>query len=417
MLFLLQVSDTSNSDDTRSLSFTIPADPNRFTNANETILHLSAKVVNADGSNLSETDEVFISVDDATGFFDSSQVQLGNLLLPSFELCPNGSKLMCRFGSAADTRRQIWDPLSGHAYLEDICSSKVDDSLTGCFAMKVRQCQHSKLLNLYARFPSPFLQSVTQLLPPGIPLTLNLRRANDAFVLSTLMGSREKRYKLSITNACIYVRRILLAYETNKSLKSSLSLPNWRLKYVRMSSQVTMIPKGTQVFCEANLLTDYSRRLPQVCYMFLVSQSAYYGAYDRLSTYWETAGAQKMQLSNNGRNLLSQSIKTQFSYEDDGNLNINKSDAVQSFLVAMCSLGHAFAPQKPVPITYANFVLGSFCYVSKLSGCDESGPIKGTISVELTFAKPLQEHTMLVICGEYETTIQSLGNNDFQLEC
>ena len=417
MLFLFQVSDTSNSDVSRTLSFAIPADPIRFTNSNETILHLSAKVVNADGSSLSESDEVFISVDNATGFFTSSQVQLGNLLLPSFELCPNGSKLMNRFGSAAETRRQIWDPLSGYTYLENIYSSKVDASLTGCFVMKIKQCQHSKLLNLYARFPSPFMQSVTQLLPPGVPLTLSLRRASDAFVLSTLESSRDKSYKLSITNACVYVRRILLASVTNQSLKQSLSLPNWGLKYVRLSSQITMIPKGTQVFSGANLLTDYSRRLPQICYIYLVSESAFFGSYDRLSTYWETADAQKIQLFNNGRNLLSQSIKTHFVYNEDDSLNIEKADAIQPFLVAMCSLGHAFAPQKPVPITYTNFVCGAFCYVSKLSGCDESGPINGTISVELTFARPLLESTMLIICGEYETTIKSLGNNDFQLEC
>ncbi len=398
-------SAVGNSDLSRVITFKFEPDNARFTDTSSTVLHLVCRVLCEDGTPLKAEDEVFLGVDDANGLFSSTQVSLGNSKLPIFELAPYGLKLMNIFGSTTNKRKEIWSSLSGKAFLPDVTTSKVDSILKGSFNSKLQQCKESREMTFYLRFPSPFLQSLAQLLPPSIPLTLTLRRATDAFVLSTLPSSREKKYKLSISYAGCYVKRIRLSDCLMNQIMPSLQQPSWSLKYVRLASVVMQVAQGSQGYRGFQLLSDLSTKLPQRIYIFVISQAAFFGSEDRLSQYHETASIEKLQLSSGGMSLLAEPIKTKFEYFDDGTLNPAECDALQAFLCSMTALGLAFDPQSEPVLNYMKYVHGCFTFVSRLSACHANGQLPGSLAIELSFSRPLSEPCMLCLVGEFPSRI------------
>ena len=411
-----KASAVGTSDLSRVLSFQFPSDP-RFTDTSCTVLHMTCRVLCGDGSPLAAEDEVFLSVDDGSGFFSTSQVALGNYVLRAFDLCAYGAQLMNIFGSSCAFRKNTWSPLSGHTYMPPgtFAGSKVDNASKGNFYAKVTQCALSREINIFLRFPSPFLQSLAQLLPPSIPLSLTLRRVPDSFVLSTLASSRANSYKLSITYAACYVKRVRLSDCLMSKIMPSLQYPAWSLKYVRLASSVSQIAQGSQVFRATQLLDDQSPKLPQRVYAFLVSQAAFHGSYDRLSLYHETAALDQIQLTSGGQNLLLEPIKTKFAYADDGDLKAGDSDALQAYLCAMSALNIAFEPRSSPVLSYTSYLMGCFTYIARLSACGGGGPLSGSMAIEISFARPLPEPYMLCLIAEYPSRLTSTPEGGFTM--
>ena len=232
------------------------------------------------------------------------------------------------------------------------------------------------------RIYSDVLMSSRQYLPPGVLLSIHLRRAPEAF--SLLSNKDELSYMMVIKSASVYIRRHRLPDALTKQVLSSIR-GGQSLTFNRLETRLMSIPRTSTMFLWPNLLNGTP--LPNRIYVAFVSHASLYGSQTRHSTYFENLNLATLNLKLNGRDLLVDPIRTKFVASANGEVDTSKSKWNEGLLSVVEVLNQVSDQTSPLRLSSDMYIKGMSIYAIELSMCGEESGNPGNLDLELTFGE------------------------------
>jgi hypothetical protein len=255
--FLVKQTLTQGCNDGATLKFRFPADPDRYTDLNSTLLRLTVGVYlpdgtqpnyehagGGDGEEEEEEEEVvhhqetWLDPEGMHSLFSHVEVLFNDEVVSTMTMYPFTTSLVRHLGMVAPMRTEAWDELDGTHNHQELKTDYLGANIGIEEQSWAAQIRHDK--TLYGRIFSDILTSSRQYLPPGVTLGINLRRAPDRFSLVTNAAAHD--YKLRISAASVYIKRL--------QLRPSLyprGLPGTggrHLTFNRLECRMMAIPQG-----------------------------------------------------------------------------------------------------------------------------------------------------------------------------
>ena len=109
---------------------------------------------------------------------------------------------------------------------------------------------------------------------------------------------------------------------------------------------------------------------------------------------------------------MAEPYKSSFSYDNDGKLEEDKSDALSPF-AGLCRVIGSFAfPRQYVGVSYENYRDGSTIFAVALDHEDTQGVVPGSFDVHIDFGNLTSEALMVILVGEYPKSIAFDSNRN-----
>ena len=354
------------------LSFRVPADPERFTDLNTILLRLELGVVKSDGTAFAAGNKVFLDAGGMHSLFSSCEVRFNDKVVSTMTLYPYTTAVSRYLGSSASVRDGIWDTLDGTWSIQNKKSDMTRQDAQLASTSKHARVQGNAVL--IGRIYSDVLMSSRQYLPPGVTLGIDLRRAPEAF---SLTSHEDIACKAKIQSASIYVQRTLLR-------NSNVPREGMNLTFNRLEARLMSIAEGSGVFRWLNCLNNGP--LPNRIYIGFVAQSSLYGHIRQLSTYFENLNLSSLNMKLNGRDLLVEPIKVRFRRTAQNEVD-DESDGTMGFLSIAEVLNQVGDQTTPLRLSYAYYMRGVTLYAIELNKCGEMGGGSGSLDLELFFGE------------------------------
>ena len=388
-----------------TLSFVVPPDPEAFTDVNATYIEVTLKVLKANGDPLDENDGVFLSPGQLQSLFESCQIFLNDGSLDPTNAYSYGATLTSYFGVSKTAREDVWAELAGMKP-PGYPRSHLQPGDEQAFIPSIQQVAKSQELTLTGRLMSDFMQSCAQLLPPGIKIGVNLRRARDSFSLCSSTKDPTAGYKIEITMASLFLRRVQMSKPMLERTLAGLN-DGCGLAYTRMGCIINQVPaQGVSYRC-GNLFGG--GELPHTLYLLLVNQQAFSGSLNYLGNYFESGHVKSLQVFENGRPVLAQPIRTKYVYDEKDGYTLDKlkSDAKQPFLTMAQAMNGIANSQISAGLKYSEFLTGCIVSCVQLNSCGGTRTSPGFLDVELTMADDAAREPMLLLAfGEFDKNVR-----------
>ncbi len=361
------------------LSFRVPADNDRFTDLNSILLRLELGIRKSNGSDLADTDNVFIDGGGMHSLFSSCDIRFNDDVVSTMSSYPYTAAVSRYLGSTTHARMNIWDNLDGswdwgsRRGKSDLTAAELPDTLMPVVARVGKQS------TVIGRIYSDILMSSRQYLPPGVTLGIDLRRAPEHFGLCSIQG--EGNFKVDIKSASIYVRRLHLRQSITDKVKETVQ-GGASLTFNRLETRTMSIPKSSRIYRWLNCLNN--EPLPNRIYMGFVSQTALYGLLSQASTYFENLNLASISVKLNGRDILVEPIKTTFTKEAGSTVS-GKSDGREGFLTLIEAMNQVTDQTSPMRLDYHNYMHGTTLFAVELGKCGEKSGTTGALDLEFTF--------------------------------
>ena len=388
-----------------TLSFVLPADPEAFTDTSATYISVTFQVVKADGRPLDASDEVFVTPGSLQSLFENCQIFINGGPLEPTSAYSFGATLTSYLGISKTAREDVWAPLAGMTPPKYNSSKILPENATD-FSEQVDKVAMSKEVTLTGRLMSDFMQSCAQLIPPGTKLEVSLRRNPDAFSLCSVSEDQAAMYKIQISTASLFVRRVRLSKPVVERTLASIA-DGGRLAYTRMDCVINQIPARGVSYRVGNLYGG--RELPHTLYLVLANQRAFSGAQNYLANYFESGYLKSLQVFENGRPVLAQPMRTSYKYdpEDGYSLDSDASDATEPFLSMAQAMNGIADSTITAGMDYSTFLDGCIVSCVQLNSCGGKRMGPGYVDVELVLEEKDQREPMLLLAfGEYDKFIR-----------
>ena len=274
----------TNITDATPIQFHIQGSLEEYTDLSQTLLHVRAKVTNPDGSALQDTAQVA-----PTNLFLHTLFSDVDLMLNDRLITPSNNTYNYRamfeslltYGPEAKesqlTSSLFYKDTAGH--MDD--SNPLSQNATNeglkkrhAFTKTSQSVDMMGTLHLDLMFQE-------RLLLGGIDIKLKLNRSKDEF--SLMSSTPESNYKVVITDASLYMRRVKLSPET--ALFHAKTLESQTAKYPirRVEVKTFSIPRGNLSFTRESLILG---QLPKRLVIGCVSNSAFNGDYELNPSSW-----------------------------------------------------------------------------------------------------------------------------------
>ena len=387
--FMVKQTITQGCNDGGVLAFRFPGDPDRFTDLNKTLLRVTVSVTLPNGNYpdfaAANYQSVWLDPEGIHSLFSSVEVKFNDDTVSTMTMYPFTSALVRSLGSTQEFRSSVWDELDGSHEHTELRSSYLNSAITleeEAWALQIRRDKE-----LTGRIYSDVLTSSRQYLPPGVTLTINLRRAPDHFSLVTDRVAND--YRLRISSASVYIKRLQvrpsLLPRALESVRESKCLT-----FNRLECRMLAVPQGSSVFRWQNCLN--SAPIPNRLYVAFVAQESIYGTITRISTYFESLNLYTLNFKLNGRDILVEPIKVTISKNVlDGRLNDDESDARQGYLTLLQVLNHISDQSDTVKMSLVRYMRGYFFYAVELGKCGQKIGGSGSLDIEATFNAALTD--------------------------
>lgn len=367
------------------IPFRIPPDPERFTDLSSALLCVQYQILKKDGNPAAEDDKVFLSPGGIHSMFSSVNVSL-NGEVASITNSYSQVAALCRLlGMSKDVREQVWDEVDGSWPASSVARSHVRGLTDVKFSAPMGQATGVK--QIYGPIFSDILQSTRQLLPPGVSIGIDLRRAVDTFSLLTHKAQGTDTFKLDILSVSLYLRRLKLRPELHNQVVDRIRTSGAVLQYNRLEPRMITTKTSSLVRW---LDCINGAPLPNRLYVALIDQRGYHGNIERIGTYFENFNITSFQAKLSGRDLLVEPMRLEFEKEADGDIDGNKSEAKTAFLALNEVIGGA-EPLSPLRISWKNFILGGTIFALELGKCGEKSGGTGAIDLEFEFGTNNQD--------------------------
>ena len=224
------------------VSFRVPADPERFTDLNRTFIRLELRVTKNDGEALGDEDEPFLDWQGIHSLFIGCDVKFNDTCVSNMSSYPFTAAVARYLGSTRVLREDLWDYLDGCWFLP-VGKPNVSNE-HGDFGRQAALFKNSRTVTLSGRLMSDVFCSARQFLPPGVSISIDLRRAADSFALC----SKDKTgYHVELERASIFLRRVSLQPSFRKIATSSME-SGVHFVFNRLETHIMSVPAKTSVW-------------------------------------------------------------------------------------------------------------------------------------------------------------------------
>ena len=384
---------TTSLDNVSVLEFVIPSSNVDYLDLNDTLLTLKLKIVKKDGSAFKDTDIkpvpenffLYSLFSDVSLQLNDIQIDGGSSIYPfkaSIESLLNfnkesiESKLQCLGFDMSKDNRQKW-------------------------------VGKSDIFEISGALRLDFLNQPKYLIP-GVNIRIRLTRSTDDFALVNKKGDTDPgdgAYKIIITHALLYVRRVKVHPAITKAHTLGLETKNALYPYNRSKTVSFTIPQGSTSYFKDNLFS--SNLLPKLVVIGMVRGAAFSGTLKQDSLWFENFAITSLDLLRDGQSLP---YRRGYSCQDGKNLYTDVY--VRSILQNMNLLN----TNSNSYITYDNFKKGQCLFVFNLTPDfdlqERQIARDSNLRLDLSFNAALSEAINVIAYALYDATLQITSNRD-----
>nr|XP_033788773.1 uncharacterized protein F54H12.2-like [Geotrypetes seraphini] len=259
--------------ETAPLDFYIAGHGEDYIDLNNTLLHLTCKIVKEDGSDIDAAAKVALVNYLIASIFSQLDVTLGDQLISQSNNCyPYRAliELILNYGEGAlksqFTSGPFYKDTAEHHNIRDIGARNVGFTERAHFTTSSHKVELLGHLHSNLFFQEKLLNS--------IDLKIKLSRNKNSFCL--MSGDADQNYKLLILNAALFVKRVKVAPGVRLGHAEALLKANVKYLIDRVGLKVFIIPAGTHVINQENLFLG---QLPKLIVLGFVDNDAFSGNY------------------------------------------------------------------------------------------------------------------------------------------
>lgn len=385
----------------RVAHFLIEGQDEAFVDLSQCYLKTVFEVRRGNGDAIPANSTVFLTPQYGSNLWNQVAVHLNNTQLAPGNDYPYTALFIDMLGATPDFREFITSPLSGWsdtAFGSSSLSSILERDPSS-YELGRDLIAGSKKVTVFDRVHNDFLMSCSQLLPNRMHLAVTLTRGKDSFVLGRQIGDTEE-YVINIVSVSLFVKRVSLNPTARGIVNSSLGTGG-KLHYQRLQTIAYPCPKESKTWTWHNCFNGIA---PRRVFVAFVSQMAYFGAWDRVSSYLETADVSSARFCLDGREIMPEPYTSDFQY-DAGVINTLKSDAKSPFAGLNRVVDAFSSPRSLVGVSYECFLNGFTVFAVDLDHADSLGPLSGSLDIHVEFAHLTKEPLMVLVMGEFPKTI------------
>ena len=366
------------SGDADTIEFLISGDSDEYTDLSETRLHLKMKITKKDGTAVA-SDKVKLVKYFPSALFRQCDLYLnGTLVTTSSSMYPYLSYITSELSFNKGVKD---DQLNVLEYAKGLDVTADNAEPEAFVRLNLPLCNQNRLI------------------PNGVHMTLRLLRSAQEFVLIKAATTDNEDYKISITKASLFVRRIKPAPNILLEHADTFSKMNAVFPIVRVWPKFFTLQQGTKEFDLANIVQG---ELPARVIIGLVSTEAFSGSTTSDPFKFEHFNLIRVHLNSNGRAIPAVPITCDFSKNHFKRAYNQLLDTVQGPCQDSESIG----------LTGHNFKDSScflaFTIARTFTGQQASVPQKeqGYLNCKLLFNNTLTKNVNAIICLEYHNTIE-----------
>lgn len=376
------------------IKFTVSGDSNCYLDLSNSYLYLETKITKADGTDLGDDDVVGPINLICHSLFKQCDIYLNDTLISdSSNLYHYRSYLETLLSYSTEAKES---QLTLALYNKDK-AGKHDDIANGNTGLAARRAHYknSKTVPVIGRIHTDIFNQ-ERLLLNGVDITIKLLRNTDKLVL---MGAEAKTYKLDITRASFFARKVKvnagIQLKHIEMLEKSLKPAVYPIRRVTMKT--FNVPSGSRSISEENL---FSGILPKRIVLAMVSSDAFEGSYTKNPYNFLHSNLTYCSLNVNGNLLPRQGLNSNFA----------ENNTLQNYFTLFQSTGRAFN-DKGLDISREEYDKGySLICFDLTPDLEESGCYhllnKGSIRLDMKFAEGLASHINVIVYAEYDNNIK-----------
>lgn len=382
--------------DSSPIEFNIPKSSEDYIDLANSFIQVSAKVTNADGSDLAD-DAV---VGPVNLFLHSmfSQVDMslnGKLVTSSTNTYPYRAMMetLINYGQAAKASQ-----LTAALYYKDTANhldeiGVADAAHNKGLVKRARFTRRSRTVDLLGRIHGDmFFQD--KLLLSGVDVNIKMTRSKDKFAL---MAAEDATYKVKIMRAVLHVRKVRVSPAVFLSQAKALEYGSAKYPIDRVVCKTFSIPAGGLDFTHENLFLG---QIPTRVVVGCVDNNAYNGAYNKNPFNFKHYNMTSLSLQIDGQEQACNPIHT----------NFETSEIIRAYMSLFMDTGKAFRDED-IDISRdeytGGFTLVCFDCTPDLAEQDHFNLIKtGSMRLKLNFAQPLAQTVNVVVYAEFQSVIE-----------
>jgi hypothetical protein len=381
-----------------AVSFIVDGHHEAFIDPRQCYLKTVFRVVKGNGDTLPPDAQVFLTDCEGINLWQQVGITLNNTPIPPGNDYPYVAKITALLGTSGDHRSTVMGELAGFR-MNPLGSSLVSLGPPTMHLMGIANVANSAECCVYDKIYSDFLNSCVQLLPNRMQLGITLTRAKDSMVLASLDGDED--YKVEVMSCSLFVKRVYPNPAAKVVLDSALA-EGGKLHYRRLQAVALPCAKGSRSWSWHNCFNGVA---PRRAFMALINQESYYGSFQRMSNYLETAQVSTVRFSLDGREILPEPYHMEYKYTPDGMVDAEGSDVKSPFHGLTMVSGALFQPYSELGLSKDEFLRGATIYAVDLAHSETAGPTQGSFDVSIEFASGLAEPMTVLVIGEYPKTL------------
>nr|XP_033771448.1 uncharacterized protein F54H12.2-like [Geotrypetes seraphini] len=391
----VEIPPLSALSETAPLDFYIVGHGEDYIDLNNTLLHLTCKIVKEDGSDIDAAAKVALVNYPIASIFSQLDVTLGDQLISQSNNCyPYRAliELIFNYGEGAlksqFTSGLFYKDTAEHHDVRDIGARNVD------FTERAHFTASSHKVELLGHLHSDlFFQE--KLLINGVDLKIKLSRNKNSFCL--MSGDADQNYKLLILNAALFVKRVKVAPGVRLGHAEALLKANAKYAIDRVGLKVFSIPAGARVTNQENLFLG---QLPKLIVLGFVDNDAFSGNYAKNPFNFKHYDINFAALYVDGEQVPGKPLQPDF---ENGN-------CVREYMQLIQATGKHLKDNALLVDRqefYKGYMLLAFDLSPDQECADHYSLIKtGNLRAEIRFARALPHTVNMIVYGVFDNVIE-----------
>lgn len=384
---------TTSLDNTSPIKFTVSGDSNHYIDLHSSYVYLKVQIVKGDGTNLDPDTNVGPINLLAHSLFQQVDVWLNDSLITSSSNLYHYRALFETLLSYSDESKK--SQLTMSLYTKDT-PQHMDNVADGNLGLVKRRAfiAESKPLSLICKLHSDIFFQKRYLLN-GVDLKVKLVRNPDKFVI---MSAANTTYKLNITNASFFVRKV--------KINSGIQLQHIEMldkKLVSATYPIRKVDMKTFNIATGSFSAQqeiFNGILPKRIVLALVKSAAFEGAYNKNPFNFNHENLSYTSLLIDGKMIPQKPLVS----------NFQSGDTLRNYFMLLESTGHVFN-NTGIDIDREDFNAGYTLLAFDLTpDLDETGCYhvvkKGVARLDLKFTDALAEPVNVIVFAEGDSEVK-----------
>ena len=357
------------------------------------MLYVKAKVVNRDGSDLADGNQVAPTNLWLHSLWQQVDVSLNDKLVSaSTNMYPYRAYIetLLSYGSEAkgtQLKTGLW-------YKDNAEEFDANSGANQGFVKRMKATTESRSVEMLGRLHTDMMFQDRYLLN-HVTVRVRLTRAKDAFCL--LSNAEAAAYKVVLQDVRLHVRKVQLSPPLQLAHLKMLEKSPAKYLIRRVFTKYFAVPQGQTAVNEQNLFLGV---LPKRLILGMVDNTAFDGTYKDNPFNFKHNNLNYLALHMNGRQIPAQPLTPRFK----------DSLYVRSYFNLFSTVGKAYRDEGN-GITYSEFRGGYalFCFdlSPNLHSDGEFNPVqKGDLRLEMKFEAPLRQTTNVICYAEFDNVIE-----------